>query len=129
MAISCYCRASHHSKKQGEGHSQYTVTHTLPKVASSNSSVSVFQLTVSSLSSRPTHPPKYQYSKPSRVDPVGLSLFLFCKEEQYSPSQIYTKQQLIRAINLSMGSSCYCRTVTPSQREIFYFRDHNTLPK
>ena len=40
VAISCYCRASNHSK-QGEDHSQYTVTHTLPKLASSNSSVSV----------------------------------------------------------------------------------------
>ena len=40
VAISCCCRVSN-SSKQGEGHSQYTVTHTLPKVASSSSSVSV----------------------------------------------------------------------------------------
>ena len=69
-----------------------------------------------------------QYSKPHRVSVNGLNLLSFCREEQYSPSQRYTKHHLIRAINLSVGSLVIAGLPHPP-KEKYSLWDHNTLPK
>ena len=60
-------------------------------------------------------------SKPSRVDTIGLSLFSLGKEEQYSPSQIYTKHYLDWTINLSVGSIVIAGPPQPPKEKYFTF--------